>query len=242
MKRFAVVSFAFAALAAPAFAADMPVKAPVVVERYDWSGVYAGVNGGWLGSHIDWQYHNALTGTTNPPLSTASQGSAIIGGQIGIQKQFGNFVLGAEFSANGFIGSDYGSVSCTNAAFNCQSRVNDLLLMLGGRIGFTPIDRMLLFVNGGAAGYGVDTREVLVATGATNVFSSSHRHWAGYIGGGVEYAVWKNLIFGVEYAHIFKSNEHHVTAGTPSIEDRDIGVSADMVRARLSYKFDWLMR
>src|SRR5262249_7118948 len=50
MKKFLLASAALAslAIAAPAFAADLPVKAPppVVPALYNWNGIYIGVQGG----------------------------------------------------------------------------------------------------------------------------------------------------------------------------------------------------
>lgn len=97
MRRVALAS-AVAALAfssvQTATAADMPVKAPpLVVVTSNWAGVYLGGNigGAWL---------RASEGFVNDanlldPL-TFSASSVIGGGQVGIQGQWGNWVLGLE--------------------------------------------------------------------------------------------------------------------------------------------------
>ena len=56
MKKILLTAAAFAAFAAPAFAADLPArtyKAPpvMVAPIYDWTGFYIGANGGYGWSH-----------------------------------------------------------------------------------------------------------------------------------------------------------------------------------------------
>ena len=50
MKKFLLASVAFAAIAGPAMAADMPVAPPPPpVVYYDWTGAYIGFNAGSTG-------------------------------------------------------------------------------------------------------------------------------------------------------------------------------------------------
>lgn len=53
MKKFLLASVALAAIAGPAMAADMPIKAPPPppVVYYDWTGAYIGFNAGSTWSH-----------------------------------------------------------------------------------------------------------------------------------------------------------------------------------------------
>ena len=65
MKKFLLATIGSATLlgvAAPALAADMPVKAapPVVAPIYSWAGFYIGANGGWGSSHKCWDVTNFL--------------------------------------------------------------------------------------------------------------------------------------------------------------------------------------
>ena len=71
MKKFLLATIGSATLlgvAAPALAADMPVKAapPVVAPIYSWAGFYIGANGGWGSSHKCWDITNFL-GQLSPP-------------------------------------------------------------------------------------------------------------------------------------------------------------------------------
>jgi outer membrane immunogenic protein len=89
------------AIAGPAVAADMPVKAPLAMKiAYDWSGYFAGVNGG---------YAKAQSGTAVEPgpspvafvnllpqtLDPAPKGY-FGGGQLGHNSQYGTMVYGWE--------------------------------------------------------------------------------------------------------------------------------------------------
>jgi outer membrane immunogenic protein len=80
---------ALLALAQPAVAADMPVKAPAapVAAPVDWTGFYVGAAGGWLDAEIQWtQFGSATTSDTG----------WLIGGTLGANRQFGRVVLGLE--------------------------------------------------------------------------------------------------------------------------------------------------
>jgi outer membrane immunogenic protein len=201
-----------------------------------WGGIYVGMNAGKIGSDIGWTYRNPATGAQNVPLLSQEADGTILGGHAGYQHQIGNFVVGIEGAFGGLASkSNFGATPCTNPAFNCEARP-DSFMTLGGRLGWTPADKLLLFVSGGAASLSVKTQERLVATGAVNQFSTSDRHNGWYIGAGVEYALTRNWIVGLEYQHLDLGTKHHLTVGTPSIEDRRISLDADVVRARLSFK------
>ena len=74
-----------------ALAADMPVKAaPIVAVGYDWSGVYVGVHAGYGGGMKDWDAR-----TTD----FVARG-ALVGGQVGINRQISSFVFGLELDGS----------------------------------------------------------------------------------------------------------------------------------------------
>jgi opacity protein-like surface antigen len=53
MKRSLLLSTLFSAAIGSAHAADMPVKAPVYVAPFTWTGVYLGINAGYGNSKSD---------------------------------------------------------------------------------------------------------------------------------------------------------------------------------------------
>ena len=76
-------------------AMPIPTKAPVMMQpAYDWSGFYAGINGGWADDHDR---------RSNPAgvLNGGYDGNGgTVGGQIGYRKQMNNFVFGVEAQGN----------------------------------------------------------------------------------------------------------------------------------------------
>ena len=56
MKRLlATLALVVAAPFGAAMAADMPLKAPPIVAEYSWTGIYLGMNAGWLRNDFDWR-------------------------------------------------------------------------------------------------------------------------------------------------------------------------------------------
>jgi len=106
MKKFLLASVALAAIAGPAMAADMPIKAPPPpVAYYDWTGAYIGFNAGSVWSQINQTFPNPLlTGGTGPGSGnnfSTSPSSGIFGFHAGAQWQWGAWVLGAEAALSG---------------------------------------------------------------------------------------------------------------------------------------------
>src|SRR3974390_963271 len=97
MKKFIFANLAALALAGPAFAADLPVKAPApFVARFNWTGCYAGmhVGGGCASKNITdpvFLVQDTLIapGTTTGITTVSPQPSGVVvGGQIGCDYQF----------------------------------------------------------------------------------------------------------------------------------------------------------
>jgi outer membrane immunogenic protein len=254
MKKLVLAASILAASAASAFAADMPAriaKAPVAppVVTYDWSGIYVGgaVGGAWHDTAGN--FYNA------PPLlwGTGNSDTALIyGGFAGIQKQWGNFVLGIEGGYNaldngfnttssaGVIGERCGVSAIVGTISSCQSRINDIWY-IGGRVGYAW-NRFMVYGQGGYAQADIDTQTIVNATGVTfDHAGASHGGW--YAGVGFEYAVLDNLILGVDYKHYeFDSKQHNCNLALASCFGptvfRNVDADVDAVMARVSYKFN----
>ena len=247
MKKVVLAASILAASAASAFAADMPAriaKAPVAppVLIYDWSGIYIGgaVGGAW---------HDTAGEFYNTPgfLWDTGGGDAglIYGGFAGIQKQWGNFVLGIEGGYNaldngfntsggtGLIGSGCGLL----VGNFCESRINDIWY-IGGRVGYAW-DRFMLYGQGGYAQADIDT-QTFFAGASFDHAGASHGGW--YAGVGAEYAVLDNLILGIDYKHYeFDSKAHNCNLALITcnpFNNRIVDADVDSVMARVSYKFN----
>jgi outer membrane immunogenic protein len=171
MKRSLAITLLAATFAAPAFAADMAVKAPMpraaATQIYDWTGLYLGLNAGGGWSHNCWTQHgynvpvvsfngSPFLGISN--VNNASEGcsdasGAIVGGQIGYRHQLGSFVFGIE--AQG----DWADLSGSNAS-PVLGKVNTFLNNLPGRFAggasltnTTKVDAIGMFT--GQVGYTV---------------------------------------------------------------------------------------
>ena len=246
MKKLVLAASILAASAASAFAADMAArpytKAPVAppVLTYDWSGIYVGgaVGGAW---------HDTEGDLYNAPgffWRTDSESRLIYGGFAGIQKQWGNFVLGIE---GGWNGLDNGFNSTVGAGLpgpgcvypSCQSRINDIGY-IGGRLGYAW-NRFMVYGQGGYAQAEIDTQAYVPPGGpAFALASAAHGGW--YAGLGAEYAVLDNLILGIDYKHYeFDSEQHNCNqalVGCTVVDVRNVSAEADSVMGRVSFKFN----
>lgn len=122
MKMFVVGSVALmATIAAPAMAADMPVKAPLApaASPYSWTGFYAGGNIGysWGRSASSLSFVDATSGAILSASDAKFDLNGVIGGvQIGRNWQTNNWVWGleADFQGSGQKGS--GSAACAGGS------------------------------------------------------------------------------------------------------------------------------
>jgi outer membrane immunogenic protein len=217
---------------------------------YNWGGLYLGANAGWSSVDYDQRWVFALGGPPVAPGTTLdrSQDDAIVGGQIGIQHQFGTFVVGAEaaYSSAAAFGDNWTDRRPANGSTFTSELKMDAIFTIGARLGWAPTTRWLLFINGGYATAQVNQRLRNAAGVEQTDLNTSARHDGWYLGGGVEYALTPNWILGLEYQHIDLDTAQHcrgprVSAGTCLGAGDDttsrIDADVDIVRARISYKF-----
>jgi outer membrane immunogenic protein len=237
LKLLSGVAFG-ALLAAPAVAADLPARVPVsapaiVSADYNWSGVYFGLHGGYGGGETNWTF----PGTTT---STSHDVDGYVGGfHVGVQRQFGRFVLGLEGAAS-LTGME-GNSTCPTATLRCESDI-DHFWRVGARAGIAvgATGNWLIYGTGGFARAKLDTQQVVIATGTETGTDSVHHHGF-YGGGGIEVAVAPNWILGVEAFWVSLDSERHFTpAGTVVTgATRDIDLDFAVIQARATYKFGW---
>ena len=107
MNRSILLAALILGTAAPAFAADIPVKArpaPVVVDTWNWNGFYLGLNGGysWGRSRTTVDYFTLPGGVPIvPPAGSVTSGTfnlngGIFGGQVGYNWASGGWLFGFE--------------------------------------------------------------------------------------------------------------------------------------------------
>jgi len=227
-------------------AADLPARVytkAASVQVYDWSGIYIGANGGWGSSHSCWlQTSDVGTPlTTNVPDGCHNASGGTAGGQIGYRWQRSAWVFGLE--AQGNWADFHGSNVSSNTVFINRSKLDGYGLFTG-QVGYAW-DSVLLYAKGGAAvvrnsyvGYepveGVDFDR------------SSETRWGGTVGIGAEYAISRNVSFGLEYDHLFMGNSDTnligtgLSIGAAGVNTRGERISQDVdtVTARLNFHFN----
>jgi outer membrane immunogenic protein len=248
LSKFAVGSAAVAAVAfasvGVAQADGMPSKGRVVYEKpHDWSGFYFGAHSGWQWSDFDSSFSASGVNTA----FDVSHDSPVVGGQIGIQHQFGNFVLGVEGTLTVAFQDDYASTACPNPAFTCAARFNDVIT-IGPRLGWA-MGKWMPYLTGGYANAAFSEKISLNANSA-NPWEESKRHSGWFIGGGVDLAMSHGWTIGLEYRHYeFEDAVYNPTrtlAGNNQVGVIDVcpapcanraDVGSDIVTLRASWKF-----
>lgn len=225
--------------AAPAFAQDRSDET--------YSGVYVAVSGGYdiqsndIGSRLifdrngDGRFNDAVTGANGDAFAPGfcngrAQGATrlpggcerdrnrgSIYGRIGVDRQMGNFVVGAlgEFGTTGI--KDYTSGFTTTPASYVFER--GVTWEASGRLraGYT-VNNGLFYATGGL-GY-ARLRHRFTTTNTANTFTTAldDRDRFGFIvGGGVEYKITRNISIGAEYTyHDYKDSQYlvRVTQGS----------------------------
>jgi outer membrane immunogenic protein len=226
MKRLLVAGIASAAFCgAPAFAADMPVKAPVYKAAdpmFNWTGFYIGATAGYGWGESNHYIPNGVNRTDDFNIDGYTAG-----GTLGYNWQRDRWVAGIEsdISASRLSGSVAANSGTFGCGVICSTSVNDFAT-LRGRLGYA-FDRVLPYVTGGFAWADV---KASIAGGAV---AGSSTHWnSGWtIGGGVEYAIDPRWSAKLEYLHFdiddFTYNPFPLRASS----------RFDVVRVGINYRF-----
>jgi outer membrane immunogenic protein len=281
-SRFAVV---IAALSCAGYvrAADMAVMAPPpVVTAHNWAGLYIGGLAGYnwsqgdvapgatavLQSHIPVASPFAAAQLAGIPAALSTPAAGFTGGgELGYNYQWDRYVLGVEADVSVLAGSGSNSF---NTAVQVSGQVpgTDVLsatsvdrkvVSLGtvrGRVGFTPLNRLLIFATGGLAiGKAQSSTTIMqlccaVHFGAPASGSASKTLTGWVLGGGLEYALTASWSVKAEYLHYDLGSMSYAT--TPLVSTRLVpplpftSINAaptayfkgDFVRGGINYKFD----
>jgi outer membrane immunogenic protein len=232
MKRILIAGAFALAAGGQVLAADLPqpgpppprapaTYVPVPVPVFTWTGIYIGVNGGYAFGDSNWS--DPILGSTG----NFSTSGWLIGGTLGGNYQWGQFVLGIEGDGDwqnlkGTTNSVAGScgVGCTTQS--------DWLATVRGRAGYA-FDRILIYGTGGAA-FG----NLQAAAGVLPFSSTTQTGWTA--GGGVEFAFTPNLTAKVEYLYVDLGSQacpFASCAGTAT----SVSLTENVVRAGINYKF-----
>lgn len=233
MRRIQIALFGASALSiacvSGAFAADMPIKAPItkapiVAPRYDWSGFY-------LGGHLGYIWGRTRVEEDGVVTEPSAKTDGAIGGVLaGYNWQNGALVLGIEgdFGWTHAHGVGFAVPSPTQAPNTYDLNWNS---HLRGRAGYA-VDNWLLYVAGGPAIADLDFHEGAITT---PVIPSGGKYYGWSIGGGVEYAFTRNLVGRIEY--LYDNYGHKDYIGVTGDPYR-VSLTGQTVRGALAWKFD----
>jgi outer membrane immunogenic protein len=225
MNRFTLASVGLLALAGSlgaASAADLsrpaPIatKAPYFAPAYNWTGFYGGINGGGAWGTSDW---NGLPASFNVS-------GGLIGGQLGYNWQFGQFVYGLEGDADwADIRGNAGNIGC--GLGTCTTK-NDFLATVRGRLGYA-IDRWMPYVTGGLA-----IGDIRTTTPFTGGVDQTNAGWT--VGAGIEFAIAGNWTAKAEYLYVDLGNVNcSVSCGLPF--GNSVSLTESVVRGGINYRF-----
>jgi outer membrane immunogenic protein len=224
MRLALFVALAGIASASTAYAADMPMKAPMkATAQYDWTGCYVGGNVGGIWGRSRVFESNGLH-TENDTSSIA--GGAHLGCNYMTESRWVVSIEGDWSRMN------LDKASLTGAGTETYRTDWKSSYSVRGRIGYAP-DNTLWYITGGPAwAHQIAAQFVHTATPNTELLSATHTGWM--IGAGIEHALTRNWTVGVEYLHA-RYGEHTYTCSNCGAVDVDHRTNE--VRARISYKF-----
>ena len=230
MKKILLGTVALAALAGPAFAADMPARtytkapaytAPALV--YNWTGFY-------IGGHVG----GAFTDGNN--LLGGSDARFLGGVQGGYDYQFApNWVMGIEAQYSWLTGGSNGGI--VFPAGTVVTGNSDQLGSVTGRLGYTW-GPALLYAKGGYAWRDNNNLNATVA-GAAAGFTTDGNHKDGYtVGAGLEYMFAPNWSAKAEYQY-YNFGKTTFTSGPADIVGASFRNDEHTVKVGVNYRFGW---
>jgi outer membrane immunogenic protein len=239
MKKFLLGTLSLISMAAPALAADLPMKAPppaYLPPLYNWSGFYIGANGGWGNADNCLNIIDPVFGLLADGCHSRSGG--VVGGQIGWRwQQPGNhFVFGLE--AQG----DWANLNATRASLVDPgltfSTKTDAIGLFTAQLGF-GWDTWLWYFKGGAAvtGNNFTVSDTLLGVGIAQANST---RWGGVVGTGIEYGFGPNWSVALEYDHLFLDTQDIAVLSPASTFNGTLLHSSqqvDMITVRFNYRF-----
>ena len=250
---------AVTAVAVPAFAADLPTKAPIVVApSYNWTGFYLGAHAGYRWANADF---TSAAYIFDPPIGgpiafpARSESYDLNGGIVGVHGGY-NY----QFAPNWLIGLEgdwtWGKASASKSSaltvvavdgfvFRSLNTTSEVKLgwqaTIRGRLGYVH-GPWLLYGTGGVAFARAEWSEaatlmsiqpILVLATAT---SSAHKTLTGFaVGGGAEYMFTQNWIGRLEY--LYEGFRDFSVPSGFGPQTGNIDLSAHKLRVGISYKF-----
>ena len=234
MKRILIAAVLALAVGGQALAADLPQPGPppprapathvsVPVPVFSWTGIYVGVNGGYAFGDSNW--YDPLLGSTG----NFSTDGFLIGGTIGGNYQWGQFVLGIE--ADGDWQNLNGTTFSTGGS--CNFPVAQPRAIGSPQCAAAPAMRSTAsWSTGRAAPLSAISRLRRVCCPSA---APTQVGWTA--GGGVEFAFTPNLTGKVEYLYVDLGSQSCPAANCCRRTATTVSLTENVVRAGINYKF-----
>lgn len=237
MKRLFGLLFALT-FSTAAFAADMPLKAAPYAPpaAWSWTGFYAGIDGGYnLGKFSP--FCGARCGPEGTTVNL-DDNSAFVGGSMRYLFQSGGLVIGPEAGVQwwGFKSqAELVPAGVETPAILLQQKI-DWVAYLGARVGLSPFERTLIYLDGGAAWAHAKGQMINLAAIDTS-FSQGLMGW--YIGGGLEFKLTDTIVVGGEFRHYdfgtVQSANPALSLALGGLTDK---LTTDQAMGRISFKLN----
>lgn len=232
--KYIAISAALLLSSTSAFAADAIIyndPAPAAIaDTFSWSGGYIGVNAGYAGG----KFKTDITADEELGMSLSSNASGFIGGvQAGYNWQIDKTIFGLETDlqiAN--VKSDFTVTFADLDVFNLGTKVS-WFGTTRARIGYTPVDRFMVYATGGVA-YG----KVKTYIEADETSSLSKTKFGYTVGAGAEYAITNNVTLKTEYLYTdLGKMKFDLIQDIPDAGQGAAKSAFHTVRVGLNYKF-----
>ncbi|QKC93960.1 outer membrane protein [Mesorhizobium sp. NZP2298] len=199
-------------------AADIVQPVAAMDIPYSWTGFYVGANAGGAFGKVDGDYTGIL--------GSADIGNFTGGGLVGVNYQYGQWVLGVEGDINYLGFKKEFSPGVDGGGLGAEASV-DAFGTIRGRVGYA-FDRWLPYVTAGVAMGNVKIDE--------HVFGAAETKFqTGYaVGGGAEYAFNNNWTVRAEYLYVDLGKKDF---GFDPFASYDVKTNFSVVRAAVAYKF-----
>lgn len=195
---------------------------------FDWSGSYIGVEGGYGHSSMKFDGNSAFDGRYSD--------DGFIGGiYTGHDWQAGNFVYGVVADFDGLsVGEEAFGDTLVGGKGDSYTYDIDWLASGRARLGYTPMDRMLVYGTVGVAAAHFEALNYKFPGSQPDTSKFSGVKWGGVFGAGIEYAIADNWSTKTELLHYeFES----IKPGPGGNAAASFKPSVTAIKVGLAYRF-----
>ena len=253
MKRLILSGIALGLLtAAPAMAADMPLKAPIMKPPpppFNWTGCYIGGGGGYGMFDAETQVFFA-PGVGNVALDQGGKGWFGTA-QVGCDYQLSTQIFNSTIVIGAFADGDWGNIHGMHTGQDREVGLvsGDMKLdrswAAGGRIGYVANSSFLVYASGGWTQAHFDQVNYAFTSGASGLAAPAATYNGWFIGSGYEYALsfLPGLFWKTEYRWADYQGQNlavfHTATGLPNGVQEATHPFVQTIRTEIVWRFNW---